>query len=199
MGLTGVVGSNGVSPLITPRVSPLLALQAQVDFTGLAPHCRPLPNTWRVPIGALAGVTVWDMARFEPYPLMVPQPLLAMEFLLTAETLQTTALVTLEDGLICPAAGIALLAHQPRIEALLCWGCVGTHTQTGKGLTHHKTAAVRSPRVMTKVSSLKSAQNFHRVLHTFEGKKVLDVQFRNHTVTNVCVSTVLPSRDLDPQ
>lgn len=96
-------------------MSPLLAFQAKVDFAGLAPHGCPLPNTWRMPIGALAGVTVRDMASFESYPLMVSKAFLSVEFLLTAETLQTTALITFEDGFISPTASITLLAHKPRI------------------------------------------------------------------------------------
>lgn len=122
-----MVHSNGVSSPVTPRMSPLLALQTQVDFTGLAPHSCPLSNTWRMPIGALAGVTVRDVASFESYPLMVSKALLPMELLLTAETLQTTALVTLKDSFISPTTGITFLAHQPRIQALLCWGSLGTH------------------------------------------------------------------------
>lgn len=122
-----MVHSNRVSPPVTPTMSPLLALQTQVDFTGLAPHGCPLPNTWRMPIGAFAGVTVRDMASFESYPLMVSKALLPMELLLTAETLQTAALVTLKDSFISPATGIAFLAHQPRIQAFLCWGSLGTH------------------------------------------------------------------------
>jgi hypothetical protein len=80
-----------------------------------------------MPIGTLAGVTVRDMATFESYPLMVSQALLPMKLLFTAETLQTAALVTLEDSFISPTAGVTLLAHQPWIQALLCWGSLGTH------------------------------------------------------------------------
>lgn len=114
-----MVHSNGVSPFVTPGMSPLLTFQAQVDFTGLAPHGCPLPDTWQMPIGALAGVTVRDVARFESYPLMVSQALLPMELLLAADTLQTAALVTLKHSLVRPTAGITLLAHQPRIQTLL--------------------------------------------------------------------------------
>lgn len=96
-------------------MSPLLALQAQIDFAGLAPHGCPLPNTWRMPIGALAGVTVRDVASFESYPLMVSEAFLPVQFLLTAQTLQTAALVAFEDSLISPAAGVTLLAHEPWI------------------------------------------------------------------------------------
>ena len=127
-----MVHSNGVPPFVTPRMSPLLALQAQVDFTGLAPHHCPLLHAWRVPIGALAGVTVRDMASFEPDPLMVSQALLPMEFLLTTETLQAATLITLEDSFISPTAGVTFLAQQPWIQALLCWGSLGTHIQTGR-------------------------------------------------------------------
>lgn len=96
-------------------MSPLLAFQAKIDFAGLAPHGGPLPHTWRMPIGALADVTVRDMAGFESYPLMVSKALLSVEFLLTAETLQTTTLITFEDGFISPAASITFLAHEPWI------------------------------------------------------------------------------------
>lgn len=145
-----MVHSNRVSPFVTPRMSPLLALQAQVDFTGLAPHRCPLPNTWRMPIGALAGVTVRDVAMFEFYPLMVSQALLPMELLLAAETLQTAALITFKDSFVSPAAGVTLLAHQPWIQALLCWESLSTHTQFGKEITHHKTVTGLSPGVKTK-------------------------------------------------
>lgn len=101
-------------------MSSLLALQTQVDLAGLAPHGCPLPDAWRMPVGALAGVTVRDMASFESYPLMVSKALLPVEFFLTAETLQTTTLIAFEDSFISPAASITLLAHEPRIQALLC-------------------------------------------------------------------------------
>jgi hypothetical protein len=68
-----------------------------------------------MPIGALAGVTIRDMASFESYPLMVSKALLSVEFLLTAETLQTTTLITFKDSFISPTACITLLAHEPRI------------------------------------------------------------------------------------
>lgn len=122
-----MVHSNGVSPLVTSRMSPLLAFQTQVDFAGLAPHSCPLPHTWRMPIGALAGITVRDMASFESYPLVVSKALLPVQFLLTAETLQTATLITFEDGFVSPAAGIALLAQEAWIQALLGWGSLGTH------------------------------------------------------------------------
>lgn len=122
-----MVHSNRVSPLVASRMSPLLAFQTQVDFAGLAPHGGPLPRTWRMPVGALAGVTVRDMASFESYPLVVSKALLPVQFLLTAETLQTTTLITFEDGFVSPAAGIALLAQEARIQALLRWGSLGTH------------------------------------------------------------------------
>lgn len=85
-----------------------------------------------MPTETLAEVTVRDMARFESYPLMVSQALLPVELLLAAETLQAAALITLKDSFISPAAGVTFLAHQPRIQALLCWGSLGTHTHTGK-------------------------------------------------------------------
>lgn len=157
-------------PFATPRMSPLLALQAQVDFTGLAPHHRPLLHTWGMPIGALAGVTVRDMAGFESDPLMVSQALLPMELLLAAETLQTTALITLEDSFIGPTARVTFLAQQPRIQALLCWGSLGTHTQFSKEITHHIMVPGLSPEVKTKALSLKTAQTSHRVLNTLKKK-----------------------------
>ena len=147
-----------MSPFVATRMGPLLALQAQVDFTGLAPHGCPLPNAWRMPVGALAGITVRDVARFESYALMVPQALLPMELLLAAETLQTAALVALEDSFVSPAAGVTLLAHQPWIQALLCWGSLSAHTQIGKEITHHKTVTGLSPGVNTKGLSLETAQ-----------------------------------------
>lgn len=106
-----MVHGNRVSPFATPRMSPLLALQAQVDFTRLAPHSSPLPHTWQMPIRALAGVTVRDVARFESYPLMVSQALLPMKLLLAAETLQTAALITFKDSFVSPAARVTFLAH----------------------------------------------------------------------------------------
>lgn len=114
-----MVHSNGVSPFVPPRMSPLLAVQAQVDFTGLAPHSCSLPHTWGMPIGALAGVTVRDVAGFESDPLMVPQALLPVQLLLAAETLQAAALVTLKDCLVSPAASVTFLTHQPWIQPLL--------------------------------------------------------------------------------
>lgn len=170
-----MVHSNGVSPFVTPRMSPLLALQAQVDLTGLAPHSCPLPDTWRMPIGALAGVTVRDMARFESYPLMVSQALLPMELLLAAETLQTAALITLKDRFVSPAACITFLAHQPRIQALLCWGSLSTHTQIGKEITYHTTVPGLSPGVEAKALSLRTAENFHRILNTLKKQKTFGV------------------------
>lgn len=82
-----------------------------------------------MPIGALAGVTVRDVARFESYPLMVSQALLPMELLLAAETLQTATLITLKDSFVSPTAGVTFLAHKPRIQALLSWESLSTHTQ----------------------------------------------------------------------
>lgn len=155
-----------MSPFVTPRMSPLLALQAQIDFTGLAPHSCPLPNTWRMPVGALAGVTVRDVARFESYPLMVSQALLPMQLLLAAETLQAAALITLKDSFVSAAARVTFLAHQP----LLCWGSLGTHTQVGKEITHHVTVTGLSPGVTTNALSLKTAQKYHRVLNTLQNK-----------------------------
>lgn len=73
-----------------------------------------------MPVGALAGVTVRDVARFESYPLMVSQAFLPMELLLAAETLQAAALITLKDSFISATARVTFLAHQPRIQALLC-------------------------------------------------------------------------------
>lgn len=166
-----MIHSNGVSPFVTPGMSPLLALQAQVDFTGLAPHGCPLPNTRRVPIGALAGIAVRDVARFESYPLMVSQALLPVELLLAAETLQTAALITLKDRFVSPAAGVTLLAHQPRIQALLCWGSLSTHTQVGKEITHHIMVPGLAPGVKTEALSLRTAENFQRILDTFRKTK----------------------------
>lgn len=181
-----MVHSNGVSPFITPRMSPLLALQAQVDFTGLAPHGRPLPHTWWMPIGALAGIAVRDVARLESYPLVIPQALLPMELLLAAETLQATALITLKDRLISPAAGVTFLAHQPRIQALLWWASLGTHTRISKEITYNVTVTGLSPGVKTKALSLKPAQNFHRVLHTF--KKISSGSYKNSSHAH-CISS----------
>lgn len=118
-------------------MSPLLALQAQVDFTGLAPRGCPLPDTWGMAIGALAGVTEGDMAGFEPDAFMVSQPLLPMESLLTAQALEATTLITLKDGRISPVAGIAFLAHQAEVQDLLRWGSLGTHIQTEKEVTDY--------------------------------------------------------------
>ena len=146
-------------------MSPLLALQTQVDFTGLAPHDCPLLHTWRMPTGALAGVAVRDVASFESDPLMVSQALLPVELLLAAETLQAAALVTLEDGFVSPAAGVTLLAQQPRVQALLCWGSLRTHIQTGKESIYHVTVPGLSPEVKTKALSLKTEHSLHRVLN----------------------------------
>lgn len=49
-------GKEG-SPLATHGMSLLLVPQERADFTGWAPHGRPLPHTWRMALGALAGVT----------------------------------------------------------------------------------------------------------------------------------------------
>lgn len=165
-----MVRGNRVSPFVAPRMSPLLALQAQVDFTGLAPHSCPLPNAWRMPVGPLAGVTIRDVARFESYPLMVSQALLPMQLLLAAETLQAAALIALKDSFISAAARVTFLAHQPGIQALLCWGSLGTHTHNGKEITHHITVTELSPGERTKALSLKTAQKYHRVLNTLENK-----------------------------
>lgn len=121
-----------------------------------------------MPIGTLAGVAVRDMARFESYPLVVSQALLPMELLLAAETLQTTALITLKDRLVSPTAGITFLAHQPRIQALVCRASLGTHTRIGKEITHNVTVTGLSPAVKTKALGLKPAQNLHSVLHALK-------------------------------
>lgn len=119
-------------PFVTPGVSPPLAFQAQVDLAGLAPHGRPLPHTWRVPVGALAEVAVGDVAGPEAEALVVAQALLPVELLLAARALQAAALVTLEHRLVRPAARVALLAQQPRVQALLCWRGLRAHTQGGR-------------------------------------------------------------------
>lgn len=35
-------------------------------------------------------------------------------------------LITLEDSFVSPTAGVTFLAQQPWIQALFCWGSLGT-------------------------------------------------------------------------
>lgn len=77
---------------------------------------------------------------------------------------------TEEHGQPPAPCSLTFLAHQRAVEALLCWGNLGTQPQINKETTHHSHPCA-FPGVKTTALSLKAAWNCHRVLSTLKQNK----------------------------
>lgn len=112
-----------VVPLLIPStVGTFLAVLTQVNFAVLAADIRTIPRSFfnrATVVGHfIAVVAVRDMVRSYLNPLMVLQRLLAVEFKLTANTLQVFTLCTLKRCLLKASTSIALLTYQTSINSL---------------------------------------------------------------------------------
>ena len=96
--------------LVASTVGAFLTILAQVDFAILAADHRPVAFAI-VSITSFAVVTVRDMPGADLNPLVALQTLLTVELKLTANTLQTFALITLEGGLLRATTGITFLTY----------------------------------------------------------------------------------------
>ena len=96
--------------LVASTVGAFLAVLAQVNFAVLAADHRSVAFA-TLSITPFTVVTVRDVPRSYLDPLVVLQAVLGVQIELTANTLQTSAFITLKCSLLRATTGIALLTY----------------------------------------------------------------------------------------
>lgn len=165
---------RGCRPLLPFPGDSSLVSPTQVSFTGLVPPgtlCLT-PGPGECPLGPLLG---WlrGVAGLESRWLRASQVLLPpMVLLLREEALHGAALTTPKSLVSAPPPPRRpnVPGSSSGVEALLCWGSLGTQPQIGKETTHHSHPCT-FPGVKTKALSPKAAWNCHGVLDTLKQNK----------------------------
>ena len=127
MGVWGIA-SDLVPLLVSSAVGSLLTVPTQVEFAVLAACRRPVPPpVCGASTAPFTTVTVGHMTRGDQDTHVVLQAFLAVEFLLTANTLQALALVAFERRFLRAGAGVVLLTDEAGVDSLIGRRAMATH------------------------------------------------------------------------